>query len=112
MGMKGAYPKKGSTVKKKPAKKGKKKPSSGYQPWTMAQIIIKGNIMASRTPGKTTQGKIGDMKVEETTMMPNVPNQERQRADDVINFEGLPSKNAKEIAQEIVISHNPKRPKK
>ena len=54
--------------------------------------------MASRTPGKTTQGKIGDMKVEETTMMPNVPNQERP--------------NAKEIAQEIVISHNPKRPKK
>jgi hypothetical protein len=42
--------------------------------------------MASRTPGKTTQGKIGDMKVEETTMMPNVPNQERPRADDVINF--------------------------
>ena len=61
--------------------------------------------MASRTPGKTTQGKIGDMKVEETTMMPNVPNQERP-------FEGLPSKNAKEFAQEIVISHNPKRPKK
>ena len=73
--------------------------------------------MASRTPGKTTQGKIGDMKVEETTMMPNVPNQElpvpeRPRADDVINFEGLPSKNAREVAQEIVISYNPKRPKK
>ena len=32
MGMKGAYPKKGSTVKKKkkPAKKGKKKSSYGY----------------------------------------------------------------------------------
>ena len=31
MGTKGAYPKKGSTVKKKPAKKGKKKPSYGYK---------------------------------------------------------------------------------
>ena len=32
MGMKGAYPKKGSTLKKKkkPAKKGKKKSSYGY----------------------------------------------------------------------------------
>ena len=51
--------------------------------------------MASRTPGKTTQGKIGDMKVEETTMMPNVPNQERPRADDVINFEGATFKECK-----------------
>ena len=29
--------------------------------------------MASRTPGPTTKGKIGDTEVEETTMMPNVP---------------------------------------
>ena len=68
--------------------------------------------MASRTPGPKTQGKIGGMQVEETTMKPNVPNQERPRAEDAINFEGLPSKNAQEIAQEIAISYNPKRPKK
>ena len=65
--------------------------------------------MASRTPGPKTQGKIGDMQVEETTMMPNVP--ERERAEDAINFDGLPSKNAQEIAKEISISYNPKKPK-
>ena len=65
--------------------------------------------MASRTPGPTTKGKIGDTEVEETTMMPNVPN--RERAEDAINFEGLPTKNAQEIAQEIAISYNPKKPK-
>ena len=32
--------------------------------------------MASRTPGPKTKGQIGDMKVEETKMKPNVPNQE------------------------------------
>jgi hypothetical protein len=53
-------------------------------------------------PGKKIQGKIGKMKVEETKMQPNVPNrEERPRADDVINFEGLPSKNAQEVAAEI-----------
>jgi hypothetical protein len=65
--------------------------------------------MASRTPGPTTKGKIGDTEVEETTMMPNVPN--RERAEDAINFEGLPTKNAQEIAKEISISYNPKKPK-
>ena len=47
-------------------------------------------------------------------MMPNVPNsaQDRPRAEDAINYEGLPSKNAQEIAQEIAISYNPKKPKK
>tara|TARA_R100001369_G_scaffold32290_1_gene56910 strand:+ start:1159 stop:1368 length:210 start_codon:yes stop_codon:yes gene_type:complete len=67
--------------------------------------------MASRTPGPKTQGKIGDMQVEETTMKPNVPNQERPRAEDAINFDGLPTKNAQEIAKEISISYNPKKPK-
>ena len=53
-------------------------------------------------PGKKTLGQIGDMKVEETKMQPNVPNiEERPRADDVINFEGLSSKNAQEAATEI-----------
>lgn len=32
--------------------------------------------MASRTPGEKKPGKVGDMKVEETKMQPNVPNQE------------------------------------
>ena len=32
--------------------------------------------MASRTPGPKKPGKVGDMKVEETKMQPNVPNQE------------------------------------
>jgi len=32
--------------------------------------------MAPRTPGPKKPGKVGDMKVEETKMKPNVPNQE------------------------------------
>jgi hypothetical protein len=57
--------------------------------------------MASRTPGKTTQGKIGDMKVEETTMMPNVPNQERPRADDVINLRGYLQRMQKKLLRKL-----------
>ena len=66
--------------------------------------------MASRIASEPVADKIGDTEVETITMMPNVPN--RERAEDAINFEGLPSKNAQEIAQEIAISYNPKRPKK
>ena len=69
--------------------------------------------MASRIASEPVADKIGDTKVETIKMMPNVPNsaqdaQERPRAEDAMNFEGLPSKNA----QEIAISYNPKRPKK
>ena len=66
--------------------------------------------MASRIASEPVADKIGDTEVETITMMPNVPN--RERAEDAMNFEGLPSKNAQEIAQEIAISYNPKRPKK
>ena len=58
------------------------------------------------TPTKT---KIGENNVEESKMEHVVP--ERERAEDAINFEGLPTKNAQEIAQEIAISYNPKKPK-
>ena len=58
------------------------------------------------TPKKT---KIGENDVEESKMDHVVP--ERERAEDAINFEGLPTKNAQEIAQEIAISYNPKKPK-
>ena len=66
--------------------------------------------MASRIASEPVADKIGDTKVETIKMMPNVPN--RERAEDAVNFEGLPSKNAQEIAQEIAISYNPKKPKK
>jgi len=70
--------------------------------------------MASRIASEPVADKIGDTKVETIKMMPNVPNsaQDRPRAEDAINFDGLPSKNAQEIAQEIAISYNPKNPKK
>ena len=57
MGMKGAYPKKGSTVKKKkkPAKKGKKKSSYGYQPWTMTQTTIKETLWIKDLSTKLTK---------------------------------------------------------
>ena len=64
----------------------------------------------TRVQSSPTPTKIGDLEVEESKMDHIVP--ERERAEDAINFEGLPTKNAQEIAQEIAISYNPKNPKK
>ena len=64
----------------------------------------------TRVQSSPTPTKIGDLEVEESKMDHIVP--ERERAEDAINFEGLPTKNAQEIAQEIAISYNPKKPKK
>ena len=64
----------------------------------------------TRVQSSPTPTKIGDLEVEESKMDHIVP--ERERAEDAMNFEGLPTKNAQEIAQEIAISYNPKRPKK
>jgi hypothetical protein len=64
----------------------------------------------TRVQSSPTPTKIGDLEVEESKMDHIVP--ERERAEDAINFDGLPSKNAQEIAKEIAISYNPKKPKK
>ena len=64
----------------------------------------------TRVQSSPTPTKIGDLEVEESKMDHIVP--ERERAEDAMNFEGLPTKNAQEIAKEISISYNPKRPKK
>ena len=62
--------------------------------------------MASRTPGETKPGKVGDMKVEETKMQPNVPNQE-------LSTDGFTLMTEKEISEELDnIVYKPKKPKK
>ncbi len=62
--------------------------------------------MASRTPGEKKPGKVGDMKVEETKMQPNVPNQE-------LSTDGFTLMTEKEISEELDnIVYKPKKPKK
>ena len=61
--------------------------------------------MASRTPGETKPGKVGDMKVEETKMQPNVPNQE-------LSTDGFTLMTEKEISEELDnVVYKPKKPK-
>ena len=56
--------------------------------------------MASRTPGK-----VGDMKVEETKMQPNVANSE-------LSTDGFTLMTEKEISEELDnIVYKPKKPK-
>jgi hypothetical protein len=71
--------------------------------------------MASRTPGPKTKGQIGDMKVEETKMKPNVPNQEL--GDDMEPIIGIASQEATiENIQKIIknkgYGRKPKKPLK
>ena len=62
--------------------------------------------MASRTPGEKKPGKVGDMKVEETKMQPNVPNQE-------LSTDGFTLMTEKEISEELDnVVYKPKKPKK
>ncbi len=61
--------------------------------------------MASRTPGEKKPGKVGDMKVEETKMKPNVPNQELSTKDFTLMSEA-------EVSEELDnIVYKPKKPK-
>jgi len=50
--------------------------------------------MASRTPGPKKPGKIGNMKVEETKMQPNVANSE-------LSTDGFTLMTEKEISEEL-----------
>ena len=62
--------------------------------------------MASRTPGPKKPGKIGNMKVEETKMQPNVANSE-------LSTDGFTLMTEKEISEELDnIVYKPKKPKK
>ena len=61
--------------------------------------------MASRTPGPKKPGKVGDMKVEETKMKPNVANSE-------LSTDGFTLMTEKEISEELDnIVYKPKKPK-
>jgi len=61
--------------------------------------------MASRTPGPKKPGKIGNMKVEETKMQPNVANSE-------LSTDGFTLMTEKEISEELDnIVYKPKKPK-
>jgi len=61
--------------------------------------------MASRTPGPKKPGKVGDMKVEETKMQPNVANSE-------LSTDGFTLMTEKEISEELDnIVYKPKKPK-
>ncbi len=61
--------------------------------------------MASRTPGPKKSGKIGNMKVEETKMQPNVANSE-------LSTDGFTLMTEKEISEELDnIVYKPKKPK-
>ena len=61
--------------------------------------------MASRTPGPKKPGKIGNMKVEETKMQPNVANSE-------LSTDGFTLMTEKEMSEELDnIVYKPKKPK-
>jgi len=61
--------------------------------------------MASRTPGPKKPGKVGDMKVEETKMQPNVPNQE-------LSTDGFTLMSEAEVSEKLDnIIYKPKKPK-
>tara|TARA_R100000458_G_scaffold33335_2_gene30655 strand:+ start:5767 stop:5970 length:204 start_codon:yes stop_codon:yes gene_type:complete len=64
--------------------------------------------MASRTPGEKKPGKIGDMKVEETKMKPNVPNQELSTDGYTLMGEAVIQK----LKTTPNIVYKPKKPKK
>jgi len=61
--------------------------------------------MASRTPGPKKPAKVGDMKVEETKMQPNVPNRE-------LSTDGFTLMSEAEVSEKLDnIVYKPKKPK-